>query len=139
MTIEEAKYLIDEMSHHQRLLRRWIRIQSKGKRWADIQDEDVINVVSDVTGVSKKDIRSISRKSQVVMARNIVMYLMNVHLGKPTKKTGRFVNRDHATCIYAVKVMRGYIDLYNKHNVDDMGIVSKLMECERLLELKSVK
>ena len=64
---------------------------------------------------------------------------MNVHLGQTTKKTGRFVNRDHATCIHAVKVMRGYIDLYNKHNVDDLGVVSKLMECERLLELRSIK
>lgn len=139
MTIEEAKDLIDEMTHYQRVLKRWVRIKSKGRQWVDIQDEDVINVVSDVTGISKNDIRSTSRKSQIVLARNIVMYIMNVRLGETTKKTGRFVNRDHATCIHAVKVMKGYLDLYNKHNVDDMGIVSKLMECERLLELISIK
>ena len=54
MTIEEAKDLIDEMTYYQRVLRRWIRIKGKGKKWADIQDEDVINVVSEVTGISKK-------------------------------------------------------------------------------------
>jgi chromosomal replication initiator protein len=139
MTIEEAKDLIDEMTYYQRVLRRWIRIKGKAKKWADIHDEDVINVVSDVTGISKKDILSTSRKSQIVLARNIVMYLMNVQLMKTTQKTGAFVNRDHATCIHAVKVMKGYIDLYNKHNVDDMGIVSKLIKCERLLELRSIK
>jgi len=139
MTIEEAKDLIDEMTYYQRVLRRWIRIKSKGQQRVDIQDEDVINVVSDVTGISKKDILSTSRKSQIVLARNIVMYLMNVQLMKTTQKTGAFVNRDHATCIHAVKVMKGYIDLYNKHNVDDMGIVSKLIKCERLLELRSIK
>ena len=139
MTIEEAKDLIDEMTYYQRLLKRWVRIKSKGRQWVDIQDEELINVVSDVTGISKKDIRSTSRKSEIVLARNIVMYIMNVHLGQTTKKTGRFVNRDHATCIHAVKVMRGYIDLYNKHNVDDLGVVDKLMECERVLELRSIK
>jgi chromosomal replication initiator protein len=137
MTIEEAKYLIDDINYHQRLLKRWIRIKSKGQQRVDIQDEDVINVVSDVTGISKKDILSTSRKCQIVLARNIVMYLMNVQLMKTTEKTGAFVNRDHTTCIHAVKVMKGYIDLYNKHNVDDMGIVSKLMECESVLDIKS--
>ena len=139
MTIEEAKNLIDEMTYYQRVLRRWIRIKGKEKKWADIHNEDVIDVVSEVTGISKKDIRSTSRKAEVVLARNTVMYLMNTCLGQTTKKTGRFVNRDHATCIHAVKVMRGYIDLYNKHNVDDLGVVGKLMECERLLELRSIK
>lgn len=137
MTIEEAKDLIDEMTHYQRVLKRWVRIKSKGRQWVDIQDEDVINVVSEVTGISKKDIRSTSRKSQILLARNIVMYIMHVHLGQTTKKTGRFVNREHATCIHAVKVMKGYIDLYNKHNIDDMGIVGKLMECERVLDIRS--
>ena len=137
MTIEEAKYLIDEITHYQRLLKRWVRIKSKGRQWVDIQDEDVINVVKDVTGISKRDIRSTSRKTEVVLARNIVMYIMHVHLGLTTKKTGRFVNRDHATCIHAVKVMRGYIDLYNKHNVDDLSVVDKLMECERVLDIRS--
>ena len=137
MTIEEAKDLIDEMTYYQRVLKRWVRIKSKGRQWVDIQDEDVINVVSEVTGISKKDIRSTSRKSQILLARNIVMYIMHVHLGQTTKKTGRFVNREHATCIHAVKVMKGYIDLYNKHNIDDMGIVGKLMECERVLDIRS--
>lgn len=137
MTIEEAKNLIDEMTHYQRLLKRWVRINSKGRQWVDIQDEDVINVVSDVTGISKRDIRSTSRKSQIVLARNIVMYLMNVHLMKTTTKTAAFVNRNHSTCIHAVKVIKGYIDLYNKHNVDDIGIVGKLMECESALDIRS--
>lgn len=137
MTIEEAKDLIDEMTHYQRVLKRWVRIKRKGRQWVDIQDEDVINVVSEVTGISKKDIRSTSRKAEVVLARNIVMYIMNVRLGQTTKKTGRFVNRDHATCIHAVKVMKGYIDLYHKHNVDDMGIVGMLIESEGVLDIRS--
>ena len=137
MTRDEAKERVEHIDQQQRVLKRWIRIKSKGYEWADLQDEDVLNVVSKVTGISKRDIRSKKRHAGVVLARNLVMYILNVRMRRTSVASANLVNRDHSTCIHGVNVVKGYVDIYRKHNVDNMNVVANLRECEELLSIRA--
>lgn len=136
MTIDEAKQLVLKINQEQRVLSRWIRIKSKGYEWTHLQDEDVMNVVSQVTGISKKDMRSKSRQSEIVFARNIAMYILNVRLRRTATSSATRVNRNHSTCIYGVKVVKDCIDIYRKHGLDNRNLIANLRECEELLSIR---
>lgn len=136
MTIDEAKELVLQVDHEQRVLKRWIRIKSKGYEWIHLQDEDVMNVVSQVTGISKKDMRSKNRQSEIVFARNIAMYILNVRMRRTATSSATRVNRNHSTCIYGVKVVKDCIDIFRKHGLDNGDLIANLCECEELLSIR---
>jgi len=66
-----------------------------------------------------------------------VMYILNVRMRRTSVASANLVNRDHSTCIHGVNVVKGYVDIYRKHNVDNMNIVANLRECEELLSIRA--
>ena len=67
--------------------------------------ENLMQIVSDITGVSVDAIKNGGRKENVAMARHIYMYCSNIlSPHKPLRKIAKEVNRtDHSTVIYAIK------------------------------------
>ncbi len=64
----------------------------------------IIDTVAEHFGVTPEDIVSNKRSSEVVIPRQIVMYLCRHLLDIPLKSIGSYIgNRDHSTVIYGVK------------------------------------
>jgi chromosomal replication initiation ATPase DnaA len=135
MTIDEAKELIEKLDHQQRVLKRWVRIYNGGYK---LEEEDVIYTVCQIMHLSRSDVQGKKRNAKFVLARQIIMYIINVRMNRSTTYTGSVVNRDHSTCIYSVNSIKGSIELYKKRSIDNQNVVSTLRECEEKLSIQAL-
>ena len=69
----------------------------------------VITTVSNITGVSIRDIRGKDRRHDIVEARRICMVLLHDELLYKSARVGKIFNRNHATALHAYKVHK---DIY---------------------------
>lgn len=67
-------------------------------------------MVSEELCVPLLDMQSISRKKELVNARQIAMYLMKQRRAGSLVSIGRYFNRDHSTVIYAVQTVNDLMD-----------------------------
>ena len=76
-----------------------------GKRFlAEVTLEDIVRQVSDATSVSEKEIVGISRKKELVEARQISAYLAREVLGTSLSSIGLYLGgRDHTTILHACR------------------------------------
>ena len=68
--------------------------------------EEIVKTVSDYYGVEVSAINTRSRKREVVLVRQVSMFLAKKHLDMSTSKIGSYIgNRDHATVLHACKTV----------------------------------
>lgn len=73
--------------------------------------DEIIKAVADFYGVEVSAINTRSRKREVVLVRQVAMYLAKKHLDLSTSKIGQYVgNRDHATVLHACKTITNLAD-----------------------------
>jgi len=72
-------------------------------------------VVAEYFGLSMKDFESNSRKRKIVQARQISMYLAKKYTKASLETIGKRIgNKDHATVIYSLNVVKNLIDVDKK-------------------------
>ena len=70
----------------------------------DITPQLIIDTVAEHFGISSADISSNKRKSEIVVPRQIVMYLCRTLIDIPLKSIGTYIGkRDHSTIIHGIK------------------------------------
>jgi len=52
-----------------------------------------------------------TRKKEIVLARQVSIYIIAERLGKNWSEIGRFFNLDHSTIIYAYNTIKNYIEM----------------------------
>ena len=63
-------------------------------------------MVSDYYGIEVSAINTKSRKREVVLVRQVAMFLAKKYLDMSTSKIGQYIgNRDHATVLHACKTI----------------------------------
>lgn len=68
--------------------------------------DDIIKKVSEYYGVEVESINTRSRKREVVLVRQVAMYLSKKYLDMSTSKIGQYIGkRDHATVLHACKTI----------------------------------
>ena len=73
--------------------------------------DDIIKTVSEYYGIEVNAINTRSRKREVVLVRQVAMYLAKKHLDISTSKIGLHIgNRDHATVLHACKTITNLAD-----------------------------
>jgi chromosomal replication initiation ATPase DnaA len=80
----------------------------------DLELCDVLTIVSRVTQVFQEDIISHKRHREIVTARALFSYICRIHLKKPFKHIGRYLNRDHSTIIHLVNNYDTYLQMQYK-------------------------
>lgn len=84
---------------------------------AEIGMDVIIKSVAKHFGISIDDLKSKSRKKEVVTARQVAMYLAKEHTQYSLKAIGyHFGGRDHATVIHAIKSIQ---DALKDHKLDN--------------------
>lgn len=100
----------------------------EAKKWLNdrnIYMQDIINAVSDETGISVKDILARTRSNQAACrARQVAMWLCHRVTKKSYVRIGYFFERDHTTIIHA------------KRRVDERRekFINVRMQTDRLLD-----
>lgn len=73
--------------------------------------DDIISKVSSYYGIETSAINTRSRKREVVLVRQVAMFLAKKYLDMSTSKIGQYVgNRDHATVLHACKTVANLAD-----------------------------
>lgn len=85
--------------------------------------ENIISEVSRTFDVTAADIRSDKRSSNISLARQVAIYIVDQVTGLPLKAIGNeFGNKHHSTIIYALREIKGKLDkdVALKATVDDI-------------------
>jgi chromosomal replication initiator protein len=90
-------------------------VQKIGKtRARAIAIEDIIKITSGYFDVQENLLLSKTRKKEIVVARQISMYLAKIYTTHTVKSIGlHFGGRDHTTVLYSVKIVEDQLDYDN--------------------------
>lgn len=93
-----------------------IKYQIKKNKVVDknITLDSIFKQIENHTTINYFQIKSKSRKREIVEARYIAIHLINKYQMNTLVNLGKIINRDHSTIIYALKASQ---DLY-KYNFD---------------------
>lgn len=64
---------------------------------------DVLDIVSEVTGITREQMLSTTRKREYVIARQVAAYFLVRHNGYNLTRSGKEVGRDHSTIIHYLR------------------------------------
>lgn len=74
--------------------------------------ENILEAVCEQYKLDSSTIHTKSRKREVVVARQVAMYLAKKHTDLSTSKIGKFIgDKDHATVLHACKTIKGQIEV----------------------------
>lgn len=91
--------------------------------------EEIIKKVSDYYGVETEAINTRSRKREVVLVRQVSMFLAKKYLDLSTSKIGQYVgNRDHATVLHACKTVTNLADT-DKQFRSELKDIENSLQC----------
>lgn len=91
----------------------WIAQNAADRQQIDINEDinDIMDVVGAVLMVRPADIRRVSRKRQLVLARQYCVYLIfALHPSVTYSMVGRLFNRDHATIIHSKRAFYDQVE-----------------------------
>ncbi|QNM93650.1 ATP-binding protein [Mycoplasma sp. Pen4] len=86
----------------------------------NITPEVIIKAVSKYYKVPTKDILSSSRKSEIVIARHIAIYMISIHLNYSSTEIGKVFKKDHTTILNALKKLKATKDESLKRTVQEL-------------------
>lgn len=99
------------------------RVLTTHETQATISLEEIQKMVADHFKIKMTDLKSSSRAKQIVVPRQISMYLIKKHLDKPYVEIGRaFGDRDHTTVMNAIERVENLQakDLEIKNDLDEL-------------------
>ena len=68
--------------------------------------EDIIRIVSTHYDVTEQQVKGRLRKREIVLPRQVIMYLADKHIRMPASRIGRCVGgRDHSTVIHSIRLI----------------------------------
>lgn len=90
-------------------------------------EDEVFTLISDVSGVSREDLKSSSRKDNIVMARKIFANAAkSLYPYLSLSRIGSYINRSHCSVIYYVKDHESLM-MYNKqYNIMYVDVVMSI-------------
>jgi len=92
-----------------------------------IKPRAVIDVLADYYHLKVNQLRSSSRIKEIVLPRQILMYLLRIELNLPLMEVGRLIGgRDHTTIMYGVEKITSLLKDSEDLRVDISGIKQRL-------------
>lgn len=83
----------------------------------------ILNTVCNYYGIYEEKIRSSNRRADIVKARHVLFYLCVEYTDESLVKIGKFLNKNHASVIHAVKRIKRERFMY-----DDVAIPLLIIE-----------
>ena len=74
-------------------------------------EKEIVQIISDHFRVEVANVLSRSRERDYAEARQWIITIFRLKFDLGYMHMGRLLNRDHATCIHAVKKMTGFMDV----------------------------
>ena len=107
-----------DLEFAQRILAGRIKVEKK-----NVTIDQIVSTTCEHFNVKEEDIFGKSRKAEIVMVRQMSMYLAHKHTKLTAGKIGIFVgNRDHATVLHGIKTItdRLKVDKKLQHHLEEL-------------------
>jgi len=75
---------------------------------------EILQKVCDASGIMPHDIIAITRKREIVIARQLFCYITIKYFNYTLVQVGRFLNRHHSTVIHSVNAYTDYLQMKYK-------------------------
>jgi chromosomal replication initiator protein len=98
------------------------------KKEEKLSVERVFNVVSDYYNISVDSLKLKSRKAEHKFPRQICIYFIREKTDLPYTKIAKIFNHHHTSIIYTYTTMKGFIEINDKHIIDDVKAINNLFE-----------
>lgn len=90
-----------DMKFVERIVMRAVKIDNQA-----LTIDDIIRVICTHYDVTEQQIKGRTRKREIVLPRQVIMYLADKHIRMPASRIGRCIgNRDHSTVIHSINLM----------------------------------
>lgn len=99
------------------------------KRGPELTHEKIIKIVRSEFVVSEDELKSKSRKREIVIPRQIAMHIIKERTVMSLKAIGIVFNRDHSTVIFAINTVNDLIET-------DKGFRKKYEQIQRKITRK---
>ena len=92
--------------------------------------ERIIEDVALVTNISVQEIKARRRKTEILLARQLSMYMIYETIYKKIPESVSLqqirshMGKDHATVLHSVRVINDYIDTKNKHVMQILDVLN---------------
>ena len=102
--------------------------ESASEKQEELQAEDIINCVCNFYKVAKADVLGKRKNKELVIPRQVSMYLILDMMALPQVKVGEFFGKDHTTVIYARDKINEQMKTDNKLAVEVNDIKKMLLK-----------
>ena len=90
----------------------------KRRSKCNIHYDDIVNVVSSVSGVDYCDIKGNRLFRKFIIPRHVCIYLLYNYTNLSLSRIGFVLRRDHSTVLHAIQNVKNAIDTNENHLVD---------------------
>ena len=97
-----------------------------GLKMKKVRFQRVIMAVAECFDISTRLMMSKSRQRELVLARNMCMYIMKTYFNMTLKETGKAFNRDHTTVIHAIKMFQQDREVNEQYDLTYEAVKLKL-------------
>lgn len=87
----------------------------------------MINLICENFNTSFLDVLKQDRNEKVLLTRQVAIYLLRKYTKKSYTELGKLFERNHATCIHSVKVIKNYLDV-------DKQLIYKIKDIETQIQ-----
>ena len=92
------------------------------------QIDKLLHIVCRLNNVSKANLFSKTRKSQVIYSRQLCMFVMVNDFKQTLDKSGGLFGLDHTTAIHARRKIQGWIDVGDKQTIEDLKLIKEYLK-----------
>jgi chromosomal replication initiator protein len=97
-----------------------------GLKMRKVRFQRVIMAVAESFDISTRLMMSTSRQRELVLARNMCMYIMKTYFNMTLKEIGKAFSRDHTTVIHAIKMFQQDREVNEQYELTYHQIKQKL-------------
>ena len=90
-------------------------------------NEQLLSIVSQVTGVGQKDILGKSRNRDVCLAKHLYCYFLREKFNLKLKQISSLMNNDHSTVLHSLKVIENMIWTKDDKTLDYLNEINVCM------------
>jgi len=105
-----------------------------GLKLKKVRFQRVIMAVAESFDISPRLMMSKSRQRELVLARNMCMYVMKTYFNMTLKEVGLAFNRDHTTAIHAIRMFKQDREV-NEHYQKIYDELKQKLELRKGIEL----
>jgi len=112
----ESKVEVNERNYQKEIQRlKEMIINPIYKMNKDKELTEILQKVCDASGIMPHDIIAITRKREIVIARQLFCYITIKYFNYTLVQVGRFLNRHHSTVIHSVNAYTDYLQMKYKN------------------------